>query len=152
MEDEYIEAFKALFDEIYQGNQDAIKLSLDLVHISQIWDDLIDKDNPVSDDDINKAFFNCLIGVSLNPIWDACGLKHHCLNMFLKWRDATHIENGDHTENDLNKCYMLRAGIYEIFAVIAYYIGGDEWAKNVGPKIRRAYGETLEQYKGEFNG
>jgi hypothetical protein len=150
MKEEYINSFNALFDDIYQGNNNAKKLSFDLLKIAHIWDDLIDRDKPVSDEDINEVFLMSIFEIHNNPLWFQCGLNHHVLNVFLRWRDATKIERDkSSTDNDLDKCYMMRAGIYDIFVVIAYHLHGIKWAAEVGPLVRRFYGEELSSYKEE---
>lgn len=151
MNDKQLEVFSNLFNYIYKGDMMAVELSFQLLHIAHTWDDLIDKDKPVDDVDINKAFINSLFTMQNNPLWHQCGLNHHVLNVFLRWRDATAIETDSPSDDDLNKCYMLRAGLYDIFVILAYYIGGDAWAAEVGPLVRKTYGEKLVEYKEEMN-
>ena len=101
--------------------------------------------------DINKAFVAALVEIPTNPIAQMMPeLPYHIYNVFLRWRDATTIENSAHTDDDLHKCYMLRAGLYDIFALIAAKLYGDEYAAEVGPSIRRFYGETFQEYSKEF--
>ena len=52
---------------------------------------------------------------------------------------------------DLEKTYMLRAGLYDMFSLIAYHLFGDTWAKEIGPDVRKLYGETLDDLRREFN-
>lgn len=150
MKAEHLQAFDELFNEIYKGNEQAKQLSFDLIQVSQTWDDLIDKDIEVSDDQINSAFIKSIFEMQANPLWHQMGMAYHVLNVYLRWRDATIIERSQHSDDDLNKCYMLRAGMYDLFVLIAYFLFGDEWAKIAGPVVRRFYGETLEDYKKEI--
>jgi hypothetical protein len=138
------------FNEAYQGNQAAVMLAITLFDISQAWDDLIDGDS-ISTKDINQCFLNCLFVLPTNPIAQAMPeLPHHIYNVFLRWRDATWLERNEPTEDNLNKCYMLRAGFYDIFVLIAAKLYGDDYARRVGPAIRKFYGEKLNEYKQEF--
>ncbi len=146
MNEDHFKSFELLFGEIYQGNVAACAVSMKLVKIANTWDDLIDRD-PVTNDEINKCFVASIFEVQNSPLWFQCGLNHHVLNCYLRWRDANTIEGSiDSTDNDLHKCYMLRAGIYDIFVIIAFHLFGDEWAKNIGPVVRRFYSETLNDY------
>lgn len=149
IENKYMIAFNDAFHEFYQGNQHAISLSLMLLEVSHLWDDLIDGD-AVERDDIDRVFRYLIYDIPTNPVYRAIpGMPDHLLNVYLSWRDATAMESED--KPDLEKTYMLRAGIYDIFSLISYHLCGDEWSRNIGPKIRRLYGETLDSLKEEFN-
>jgi len=149
MHKEHRESFYLAFQEFYSGNQDAIALSFMLLEVAHVWDDLIDEDE-VSKENIDKVFKYLIYDIPMNPIYKMIpGINSHLLNIFLRWRDATAMESKENP--DLEKTYMLRAGIYDIFSIITYYLLGDEKAKEMGPKIRALYGETLEGLKEEFN-
>ena len=150
IKDEHREAFNVLFNHIYKEDEKAISLSMRLVEIAHVWDDLVDGDK-VSTANINKAFIDSIFTLQAHEYWFPMGLNHQVLNVFLRWQDATTIENDPNkTEQDLEKTFMLRAGIYDIFSVIAYYLHGNEWALEVGPTIRRFYAETFKTLKEEF--
>lgn len=141
------ESFRLFFDEIFKGDSRSIEFCISLLEVLHVWDDLVDKDNPLTSEEINKAFITAIFGLQNYPLWFTAGLNHLLLNTFLKWRDANEIEqNPLSSDDDLSKSYMLRAGLYDIFAVIAYHLFGDEWAREVGPKIRLLYGEKLKDY------
>lgn len=148
--DDIKQSMVTFFNEAYQGNQAAVMLAITLFDISQAWDDLIDGDS-ISTDDINQCFLNCLFVLPTNLIVQAMPeLPHHIYNVFLRWRDATWLERNEPTDDNLNKCYMLRAGFYDIFVLIAAKLYGDDYARRVGPAIRKFYGEKLNEYKQEF--
>ena len=52
---------------LFKGNDDAVQLVLMLREISHTWDDLIDKDKPVADTQIHRAFWIALIGLRNHP-------------------------------------------------------------------------------------
>lgn len=144
--DSFLSAFDYFFD-----NADASNLCLMLLEVAHIWDDLIDKDKVVDSDDINTVFRYLVYDIPINPIYRRIpSLPDYMLNVYLQWRDATSIESGSPSDDDLNKCYVLRAGIYDIFSIVAYFMRGDEASKEIGPSIRRLYGEKLTEYKEEF--
>ena len=150
MNDEIKDSLFNFFNWLYKGNQQAVMLAVTLFDISQTWDDLVDGDD-VEPDAVNRCFVNCLVVLPQNPIvWQMPELPHHIYNVFLRWRDATNIENNSPSDIDLDKCYMLRAGIYDIFVLIAAKLYGDDYAKEVGPSVRKFYGETLKTFKQEF--
>jgi len=55
--------------EWFNGNMDAVRLLDDLGYVAHIWDDLIDKDKPVSDEAINSAFERALSDIPSNPVY-----------------------------------------------------------------------------------
>lgn len=147
---EHEQSLRQFLDTLYQGNRQAIDLSIKLFGIAQVWDDIIDGDE-YSVQSVNRAFVAALVEIPTNQIYQAMPeLPYHIYNVFLRWRDATNIENSAHDDNDLHKCYMLRAGLYDIFALIAAKLYGDDYAEKVGPSIRRFYGETFQDYSKEF--
>lgn len=146
-----VDSFDQLFEAIYKGDQSAKDLSFKVLQIVHTWDDLIDKDKPVDDEDIHKAFINALFGCQQYRIWHDAGLQYHMMNVYLRWRDATTIEaDKNSTDDDLLKCYMLRAGFYDLFVLIAFHMFGMEWAAEIGPLVRKYYGETPKDYLEEM--
>lgn len=149
MNHQHRKVFFTAFHEFYKGNQNAINLSLMLLEVAHTWDDLIDGDE-VDKDSINRAFRYLIYDIPMNPVYKSIpGINDHMLNIYLRWRDATKMESEPNP--DLEKTYMLRAGIYDMFLLIAYHLFGDEWAQEIGPKVRKLYGETLDSLKEEFN-
>lgn len=151
MNSEHREAFQAALTEAFCGNQSAVKLCIDTLDVLHLWDDLIDKDVPRKDADINAAFRCLIYDIPMNPVYQQLqnNIAPLMLNIMLKWRDANVLER-EGEEADLHKAYMLRAGVYDLFAYLAYAIGGDEWSQQAGPKLRRLYGETLSEYMEEM--
>lgn len=142
--------FNQFFDFIYQGNEAAKAISFEILQLVHIWDDLYDKDKEVSPDQVNSAFFSAVYKLQENPLWQQCRLGEHMLNVILRWQDANVLEQELLSEHDLNKAYMLRAGVYDLFSVLCYHLFGMAWAQEVGPQIRRFYCESLEEYKEEM--
>jgi len=135
--------FLPLFNQIYKADKYAINLSTLLLDIAHTWDDLIDKDKPVADEQINRAFLSATVDLTMNPLWDK-HLASNLLNVYFRWSDANSIERDcSSTDDDLAKAWMLRAGLYDMFVLIAHKLYGRTWAEQVGPIIRKYYGETL---------
>lgn len=140
-----MKALHQLFDIIYKGNKEAATLSWLLWDIAQVWDDLVDGEH-VSKTDINRAFVGSLVTVQMNPLWGP-DIASAVLNTYLQWSDANAIESDTtSTDEDLAKAWMLRAGIYDIFVMLAAKLYGLDWAVEVGPLVRKTYGEGLEDF------
>ena len=135
----------------YQGNTDAVNLVLAIAEISHIWDDLVDRDKPVSDAQINRAFSIALLELPKNPFYQA-----HCLDLLpvmttgtLNWLTANEYEKQQDKEAHA-LAHVLRYGIADLALFIAYLIGGQEWAQQVAPELRRrSQRDTLENYLSE---
>jgi len=51
------------------GNKDAARYLSEFAYVCRIFDDLIDKDYPVSNEQICRAFFILMAGLWLNPFF-----------------------------------------------------------------------------------
>lgn len=139
-------AFEALFSLIYRSDKRATELSFMLLNVAHTWDDLVDRDVEVTPGQVDKAFFDSIYTIQAHPLWGP-DMAAVFLNVYLRWSDANVIEQDkSSTDNDLAKAWMLRAGLYDLFVMIAAKLFGIEWAKHVGPTVRRAYGETLTDF------
>tara|TARA_R110002153_G_scaffold173631_1_gene326404 strand:- start:1235 stop:1693 length:459 start_codon:yes stop_codon:yes gene_type:complete len=140
------EQFSPLFEYIYKGNKDAISLSLALLKIAHTWDDLIDNDKEVSNATIDSAFLASTIDLTLNPLWDEC-LAYNLLNVYIRWNCANKIEkNINSTNNELAKAWCLRAGLYDLFSLIATRLYGLGWGLSINEDVYNFYGETLKDF------
>ena len=55
--------------EWFGGNKDALNLFFMLVDLVQTWDDLVDKDREVSQQEVNNAFLVALVYIPSNPFY-----------------------------------------------------------------------------------
>ena len=146
MDIEHINSFKDLFDNIYKGNQVATRLSFELLDYAHLWDDLIDRDTPVSDESINRVMLSALTSISCSSLWGP-HLATIVQSAYFRWHAANNIErNKASTDNDLAKAWMLRAGLYDVFVLIAAKLYGQEWAESVSVKVYGLYGEQLADF------
>jgi len=141
--DRYIKLHENLLKVL--GDVYAAKLCYDYFIIAQCWDDLIDKDNELSDIEIHDAFYTSLISIPTNPFY----LKnsHKILPVLevsiYKWFQSNKYES---KKTELNKAYMLRAGLYDIFSACYIAIHGIDADFN----IYDLYGETFNEFMKEF--
>ena len=131
-------------DVFLKGNIEAIKFCHDLVAMIHIWDDLVDKDKEITDDDINNAFRVALVDIPLNPFYNR--YREHLIplimNCILQWEDSNKMEKGE--LQDKHQAFILKASVLQIISYCAFIIGGIEWSRKVGVDIRRMYEEKLE--------
>jgi hypothetical protein len=139
------------FDKLYENlleimkDQGAARLCFDYFMVAQIWDDLIDRDKELQDHEINNAFVTALLNIPQNPFY--LKFAHKIIPILevsiYKWYKANDYEDNS---KELNKAYMLRAGLYDIFAQCIIIIYGVDTKIN----IYDLYGEVFENYEKEI--
>lgn len=132
----------------FKGDDEACTFAAQLWTAAQEWDDLHDEGQCEN----HNALLSWLaFGKEYTPYFarHAQILRPVFLTVYLQWRAANVLERGD--EGDVAKAYMLRAGLYSMWHVMAWIAGGDDWAAEVGPEIYRSYGETPAELWKEFH-
>ncbi|HMA78349.1 MAG TPA: hypothetical protein VKP88_04435 [Candidatus Paceibacterota bacterium] len=149
MKPEFAESFEHLFDFIYQGDAEAIRLSVELLNVIHAWDDIVDGDS-VSVDRINAAFAGAMFELSSSWLWDP-GAIAVARVQYAKWRASNMIEQDeDATPQNKAVAYVYRAGFFDLFYYFAYKLYGMEWVESISPIIARCYGEPVDTYQLEF--
>lgn len=137
-----------LFTEVLQGDAHAVDFCADIFKVSQIWDDMVDGDKKVSNIDINRAFWLCIVEIPSNPFY-----KRHfntlqpILQVFMvDWMDSCRLERqNDHSKNI---AWVLRDSVSSLVIHCARLIGGFEWMNQISVRVRKAiYDEPLADYK-----
>lgn len=136
----------------FQGDEDAVKLVLAVVKIADVWDNLIDKEQPVADADIHKAFWLACVELPSNPAF--VRYQPDFVTVFstgiLNWQIANDLQTKDQHAKEI--AHVLRYSIADVATFLAWKIGGPEWAKQVGPELRlRAQKDRLENFLRELN-
>lgn len=136
-----------------KGEPSAVNLCGLLFRVSQVIDDLVDQDKPVSTDLIKKAFWDCLVEIPLNPFYQKhfTSLLPQIQIFFNDWLDSCELEKRD--DHGQNIAFVLRDSIGGIIIHCAYLIGGYPWMRKVSSDVRdHIFEDTLEQYKEDLNG
>jgi hypothetical protein len=138
--------FAEKFPRWFCGNEAACAFASAIWQVAQDWDDMHDEGKRSNEFIAWLAF-----GKEYTPFFAAHAdvLRPALLSMYLQWEAANILEDGD--RNDVDKAFMLRAGIYSVFQMIAWLCGGNAWAIEVGPEIYRFYGETPQSLWEEKN-
>lgn len=143
---------KKLIDNLYEwmkNDEAAVQFILHLNYIVELWDDLIDGDQERTADDVNKAFRFALVDLIRNPFYQVHFNQLNPLIMagILAWHDSNELAKGD--EHDRHMAYMLKQNLSRVYNHCAYLIGGEEWARKIGPDLCRAFEEKLDDYMKE---
>lgn len=131
----------------FHGDEAACHFAEQLWTAMQEWDDVQDEGKVPESSLLSWLAF----GKEFHPFFAAHApvMRSALLQMYLQWRASNVLDRGD--KSDVAKSYMLRAGYYSVLHVMAYLVGGDDWAAEVGPEIYRSYGETPGEIWREFN-
>ena len=143
--------FTENFNYWFNGDKNVVDFCLKVVQVIHLWDDLVDRDKPIDDEDINEAFTSLMVDIPLNPFYIANinFIAPMMQSIISKWHTANVFER-DQIENDLDKAYMLRAELYQLFVLCSELIGGRDWSRFVAPNIWRCYIEKVEEFKKEM--
>ena len=124
---------------------DFLVMMLECLHV---WDDLIDKDKTVSDEQINELFFKLMVWLPLNPFYQkfAAQLSAVMLTAIQNWRVATDAERG---KNMLSRevSFAIRSSYVDVVTLVATLCGGITHGKETCLAIRSmAHSEGMDGY------
>lgn len=137
--------------EWFGGNKDALSMFRMLVDLSHTWDDLVDKDEAVSEKDINNAFLICLVYLQANPFYKR--IQEQILPMWVSVISAYETANKferDKDEHGLEIAHGLRYAAGHIISYAVIVCVGAEKAKEFLPDIwKTIYFERYDAYRKE---
>jgi len=136
-------AFSQLFFVIYKDNQHASMLSLKLLDFVHAWDDQYDEDKKID----NNILLSALVDIGGSPLW-TMDMAAHTKLVYIKWQASNKFEA---TKTQLEKSWMLRAAVYDIFVMIAEKLYGLAWAESIATTVYEFYGESLSDFLKEIN-
>jgi len=135
--------------EWFGGNQDALDIYRLFVDLSHTWDDLVDKDKPVSEYAINDAFMIALVKLPSNPFYK--NIQDQVLPFWVATISAyetanTFEKNGD--QHGLEIGHTLRYMAGSIISYIVFLCVGVEKSREFMPEVWKSIAcERIEDYK-----
>ena len=150
--------FKAEYDksaplklEWFGGNTNARDMCITIAAISQVWDDLIDKDEPVSDAQIHHAFTLALVHLPANPFYQQ--MQHLIRPMFIASFAEYKVSIGferNKDEHGLEIAHGLRFKLGSIFTLSVVLCVGEEKAAEYLPEVWKfIMSERFDDYRKE---
>ena len=133
----------------FKNDQNALNYVLMIVKIADVWDNLIDRDNPVSDAQINQAFRWLAVDIPRNPFYRAyCDTLLPVVESgILNWMIANRMEEDAGNTRSLEIAHVIRYSIADVLLMVARICGGAEWAVEVGPELRmRSQRSDFKEY------
>ena len=126
---------------VFKQDPFAIKFIRQIFYVSELWDDLIDKDKDRSNNEITDAFRIALCELPMNPFYRAnIGILGPVIqNVCVAYDVANQIEAGDSKRKEV--AFWLRNGIFLIILTCIDIIGGPDWVREAGVKfIQKTWG------------
>jgi hypothetical protein len=138
----------------FKGNQAAVDYVLMVARAADVWDNLIDRDAPVTDKDINDAFWLLAVEIPRNQFFQAFAndLLPVTATGILNWMTANGLERrAEHIAIEI--AHVIRYSIADVVMLAALLCGGREWAAEVGPELRlRSQRSDLNEYINSLKG
>ncbi|MGZ9893020.1 hypothetical protein ACXXNA_05625 [Bordetella bronchiseptica] len=137
-----------------QGNESAVDFLRIAFRVAHLWDDLVDRDKVLGDDDVNAGMFDALVRLPRNAFYRANfdALNPILANAITNWQVATELERSG-GKAGRRTAYALRAAYLDLVSHAALLIGGPQWARQVGVEVRQLaepYGEYLINLEAEL--
>lgn len=133
----------------WTGDQAAVWFIKQFGDVCEVFDDLVDKDKPVTDADLARTLFAVMTEIPLNPFFDK--YKWQLVPIIVTginaWLDANKLEKG--SQNDKVFAYVLRDWYAELTAYIIYLCRGRDYLRSISMEVRDffTHHETLEEYR-----
>jgi len=137
--------------EWFGGNQDALNLYRMFRDLAHVWDDLVDKDNPVTEVEINNAFLICLVYMPANPFYQRiqAAVMPMWITVVSAYQTANSFERNK-DEHGVEIAHTLRYAAGNIVAYAVYVCVGPEKAAEVMPEVWKSIVfERYDTYKAE---
>lgn len=131
----------------------AIRFVLDVFEVCEVWDDLVDKDKPICNERINRAFATALIEINANPFYQRfyANISPVLLIGLNQWLDANKLDKGSKSDRAL--AYVLRGWYCELVSEAIYLLHGWDRLRDVSMEIKRLFFlyEDLEDFMAEVD-
>lgn len=137
------------FKEVFLLPESAIEWLVMLWDAIQFFDDIADNDETTRED-LNSTIWNTLVAVHNNYFFlqNSSVLVPCVATMILKWQASDKAERNKQADE---KSFMWRAGYYDVVLMVLNLVHGTKVATENADLVMKLYGETLEDYKKEFN-
>lgn len=142
------------FSEWTFGDRAATEFLSGLFAVIHLWDDLIDRDKPVSEETINRTFFWLVAEMPRNEFFIAFGerLSWSMQICATQWLACNRMERSGN-DDLVARAYGLRDSAIEIVVQVACFLGGYDHAMKVSEEIYAlSTSETLDEYRKSING
>jgi hypothetical protein len=137
--------------EWFGGNESALAMYAMFVEMSHTWDDLVDRDRPVEEFQINRAFLIALLYLPLNPFYQHIqpAIMPMWVTVVSAYEAANKFER-DKDEHGIEIAHSLRYAAGNILAYAIHVCVGPEKAREYVPEMWKAvFYERFDDYRKE---
>lgn len=133
------------------GNEWAARFLLDIAALSHTYDDLIDRDKPVTDGAIHQMVWRALVSIPENPFFNQhqAALRPVLATSILNWRAANDMEKSGCLEK-LRISHATRYELSDVLLLCMLLTGGMEHAASNAQRARlMGQNDTWANYRAE---
>lgn len=118
--------------EWFAGDQQALNLYHCFVDVAHTWDDLRDKDKPVSNYELDRAFYVALYSIPFNPVFIrySSQLQPLLLTSIMGYRLANKYEDNK-DEHGLEIAHTMRYAVAQVFTFLITMLNGPDKAVTI---------------------
>ena len=134
-----------------QTGRNYVKFDFNNIKLAHTWDDLVDKDNDVSEDHINNAFLIALVYLQANPFYKSieADIRPMWMSVILAYDTANRFEKNKDAHG-LEIAHGLRYAAGHIIAYAVQVCVGTKKAKEYLPEIwKNIISERFDRYREE---
>lgn len=142
-------ANRELITMVTRGDAEAAAFLEMMVEVLHFWDDLVDRDQVVTDQLINARMWQALVLLPRNLFYRAhfADLNPILAVAIQNWICANSMEQDGFAPDDLPIAFIIRSSYVDLIVQVALIVGGYPWAAEVTPMVRRhAHRETYPGY------
>lgn len=146
-----VDLLNAVKPEWFGGLQAGVDMVWAIAHMTHWWDDLVDKDKLVSDEDINNMMRMALVYLPLNPVYQkiAAAAPHFWATIISAYEAANTFERTK-DERGLEISHTLRYSAGNLIAYAMEQTIGVELARKYIPDMWKVVVfESFDDYKRE---
>lgn len=135
--DGWMDKRNALRVQACAGDVHALQFLASVMDVVEIWDDLVDRDKPVTESEINAAFVSLLLVLPQNPFFERnkqflLPVMTMCVNA---WFDANALEKSNDTRLQQSAWWLKQMGV-ELYPAVAYVVGGFDHMRKISQEAR----------------
>ena len=131
------------------GNPAAADFLVTTVRVLHLWDDLVDRDRPVANEEISHVFTKVLTELPRNPFFQSHmqTLTPVLLTAIQNWHIANAVERDIEHDVPHEAAFVLRSSYVDLVTMTATICGGYEHGVTIGRRVRAfAHREGFKTY------
>ncbi|MFN8760248.1 MAG: hypothetical protein ACK5XA_15745 [Tagaea sp.] len=160
MKQDDLDALRARLEQAFRGHPSAVAavaLFMDFFVLTQVWDDLVDRDRPLTADQINDAFWIALVKIPGSPLYLSHGaaVRATMQNAILAWLQSNLIEASrqGRSGEEIVAGHVIRYQLVDLLSLLLSEFFGWQYAAERALEIRELMRhETLMEFAGEKHG